>query len=182
MVHSFCNFRHLEHFIQPKIVELNPTTILVYRISLLSLECGQTQIMVTGCDFCFMQIPCICPVTTTQLYLKLRLTACKNETRNITKLHPINLALLQEFFDSSVTEHIYADTTFQKLLNVSIPSFKIYDHEINQVLANDTKAHLNLRKMADNAKNDEIIFKSLSEPMLDGQLAINADGRISMQY
>ena len=27
--------------------------------------------------------------------------------------------------------------------------------------------------MADKAKNDEIIFKSLSEPMLDGYLAIN---------
>ena len=175
MVHSFCNFRFLENSIQPKIVELNPTTILVYRISLLSLECGQTQKMVTGCDFCLMQIPCICSVTTTQFYLKPRLTACQNETRNITKLHPINLALLQEFFDSSVTEHIYADTTFQKPINVSTPAFKIYDHEINQVLADDTKAHLNLRKMADKAKNDEIIFKSLSEPMLDGQLAINAD-------
>ena len=28
--------------------------------------------------------------------------------------------------------------------------------------------------MADKAKNDEIIFKSLAEPLLDGQLAINS--------
>lgn len=40
MVHSFCNFRFMENFIQPKILELNPTTILIYKVSLLSLECG----------------------------------------------------------------------------------------------------------------------------------------------
>ena len=118
----------MENFIQPKIFELNPTTILIYKVSLLSLECDQNQTMVTGCNFCLMQVPCMCSVTTTQFYLKPRLTACQNETRNITKLHPINLALLQEFFDSSLTQHIYADTTFQKPLNVSTPDFKIYDH------------------------------------------------------
>ena len=175
MVHSFCDFRFLENTILPKLVELNPTTILVYRISLLSLECGQNQKMITGCDFCLMQVPCMCSITTTQFYLKPRLVACQNESRNITKLHPINLGLLQEFFDPAMTEHIYADTTFQKPLNVSTPAFQIYDHEMNQVLADDTKAHLNLRKMADKAKNDEIIFKSLSEPMLDGQIAINSE-------
>ena len=160
MVHSFCNFRFMENSIQPKILELNPTTILVYRISLLSLQCGQNHKMISGCGLCLMQLPCVCSVTTTQFYLKPRLTACQNETRNITKLHPINLALLQEFFDPSMTEHIYADTTFQKPLNVSTPTFKIYDHEMNQIIAYDTKAHLNLRKMSDKAKIDEIIFKS----------------------
>ena len=175
MVHSFCNFRFVENSIQPQILELNPTTILVYKISLISLECGENQKMITGCALCLMQIPCLCSITTTQFYLKPRITACMNETRNVTKVHPVNLALLQEFFDSSLTEHIYTDTIFEKPLNVSTPAFKIYDHEMTQVLADDTKSHLNLRKMADKAKNDEIIFKSLSEPMLDGQIAINAN-------
>ena len=59
--------------------------------------------------------------------------------------------------------------------NHSTPAFKIYDHEMTQILADDTKSHLNLRKMVDKAKNDEIIFKSLSEPMLDGQISTNAN-------
>ena len=77
-------------------------------------------------------------MTTTQLYLHPRLTACQTITRNITKLQPLNLALLQEFFDSSVTEHIYADTIFVTPLNVSTPAFKIYKHEMHEVLADDT--------------------------------------------
>ena len=58
MVHSLCNFRFVENTLQPKniIIELNPTTILIYRISLLSLECDQNQKMITRCDFCIMQI------------------------------------------------------------------------------------------------------------------------------
>ena len=38
-----------------------------------------------------------------------------------------------------------------KPVNVSTPAFRIYDHEINQVLADDTKTHLNLLKMATRA-------------------------------
>ena len=109
--------------------------------------------MITGCAFCLMQIPCLCSVTPTQFYLKPRLTACMNEMSNATKVHQVNLALLQEIFDSSLTEHIYADTIFEKPLNVSTPAFKIYDHEMNQVLADGAKSHLNLQKMADKAKS-----------------------------
>ena len=61
----------------------------------------------------------MCSVTTTQFYLQLPLTACQNKTQNITKLHPLNLALLQQFFDPSVIKHIYADTAFVKPLNIS---------------------------------------------------------------
>ena len=51
--------------------------------------------------------------------------------------------MLQEFFDPSLTQHIYADNTFQKPFNVSTPAFRIYKHEMHDVLADDTIAHLN---------------------------------------
>ena len=108
MVHSLCNFKFDENTLQPKIIELNQTTLLIYKISPLSLECDK-QKMITGCDFCIMQIQCVCPIITSQFYLKPRLKACQNKTRNITKLNPINLALLQEFLDAPKAQHKYAD-------------------------------------------------------------------------
>ena len=99
-VQSFCNFRFMENAI--KRIEVKPSTILVYRNSLLSLECGLHQRMITGCDFCIMNIPCHCSITTKNHYLQPRLATCSNETRNVTTEHPFNLALLQEFFDSSM--------------------------------------------------------------------------------
>ena len=172
-VNSHCDFRFVHNQISQKVIELNPNTILLYRTPVLSLECGSGQKMVSGCDFCIMKFPCMCSVTTTQFYLQPRLTGCQNETRNITKLHPLNLALLQQFFDPAVIKHIYADTAFLRPVNISTPAFKIYKHKMSNILADDMKGHLSLKRMADKAKNDETIFKTLSEPLLEGELSLN---------
>ena len=129
--------------------------------------------MIPECDFCIINYPCQRSVTTKDLHLKPRLTTCENITEKITKVHPLNLSLIQEFFDSSMTEHIYADTTFQHPLNISTPAFKLYKHEINNILVDDNSAHLNLRRIATQAKNDEMIFRYLSEPLLEGNIEIN---------
>ena len=172
-VNSYCDFRFVHNQITPKVIEINPSTILLYRTPVLSLECGNEQRMVSGCDYCIMKFPCMCSVTTSQFFLQPRLTACQNETKNVTKLHPLNLALLQQFFDSSVIKHIYADTAFLRPINISTPVFKIYKHKMNNMLADDIKTHLSLKRMADKAKNDETIFKTLSEPLLEGELSLN---------
>lgn len=41
-------------------------------------------------------------------------------------------------------------------------------------MAADQKAHLNLTKMVQVAKKDQIIFKSLAEPLLNGNIEINS--------
>ena len=105
-VNAHCDFRFVHNQINPKVMELNPNTILLYRTPVLSLECNNEQKMVSGCDFCIMKFPCMCSVTKSQFYLQPRLTACQNTTNNITKLHPLNLALLQQFFEPSVVKHI----------------------------------------------------------------------------
>ena len=55
---------------------------------------------------------------------------------------------------------------------MSIPEFIFYNHSIHDVLAHDHKAHLSLKKIAKAVKNDQKIFSSLAEPILDGQIKI----------
>lgn len=55
---------------------------------------------------------------------------------------------------------------------MSIQDFKFYNHSISQVLANDQKAHLSLRKIASAVKSDRKIFRTLAEPLIDGQILI----------
>lgn len=50
----------------------------------------------------------------------------------------------------------------------------MYAHNYNQVLANDNKAHLNLSKMVKAAKKDELVFQSLTEPLIEGNIQINS--------
>lgn len=174
-IKKLCNFRYVHDIVKPKIMELTSNTLLIYRTPLLSMECHNKHKMVTGCDFCIFSLPCRCSVSSNDFYIIPKLGSCHKQTDNITIMHPVNLALLQHFFDNSFVENILADTTFKTVLNVSVPDLKFYDHEMSNVIANDNKAHLSLRKMAEVAKKDGTIFKTLTEPLLDGEIKINSD-------
>lgn len=50
----------------------------------------------------------------------------------------------------------------------------MFTYPYNQLLAADQKAHLNLSKMVQVAKKDQVIFKSLAEPLLEGNIEISS--------
>lgn len=172
-IKKLCNFRYVHDIIKPTIMELTSNTLLIYRTPLLSMECHNKHKMVTGCDFCICSLPCRCSVSSNDFYIIPRLGSCHKLADYITIMHPVNLALLQHFFDNSVVEKLLADTTFKTIVNVSVPNLKFYD--MSNVIANDNKAHLNLRKMAEVAKKDGTIFKTFTEPLLDGEIKLNSD-------
>ena len=55
-----------------------------------------------------------------QLYLPARLAACKNHLDSVTKLHPANLALLQQFFNASDLSNITGNSMFTVLPDVDV--------------------------------------------------------------
>lgn len=175
LVSKYCNFRfHLNH-LSAKILEISKSSILVYQSNLLELNCKSGKRMVKGCNFCLMTVPCECGVTTPQMYLPPRLAACQNHSDSATKLHPINLALLQQFFNASELLNITGNTMFNVLPDVDVPQFKLYNHSMSSILADDKARHLSLTKMAEKAKKDAVIFQSLTKPLLDGQIALDED-------
>ena len=174
-VKTLCDFRFLQNIVKPQIIELSPNTLLIYHTPLLSLECLKDHRMVTGCDFCLFKLPCRCSISTNTHFFAPRLASCHHDADNMTTIHPVNLALLQYFFDDSFVDNIFADTFFSKAVNVSLPKLQLYEHKISNILAADTKAHLSLSKMASTAKKDAIIFQNLAEPLLDGQIKLNPD-------
>ena len=46
---------------------------------------------------------------------------------------------------------------------------------MSSIIADDRKSHLSLRKMAEVTKNDAVVFQSLSESLLSGELSIDQD-------
>ena len=178
-VKSLCDFRFLQNVVKPKIIELSPNTLLVYRTPLLSLECIDDHRMAKGCDFCLFKLPCRCSISTNNHFFPPRLASCHHSSDNITTIHPVNLALLQHFFDDTFVNDIFADTIFSKPVNVTLPQLKIYEHEMSDIVAADSKAHLSLAKMAQTAKQDKVIFQSIAEPLLDGQIDLDNGWQIS---
>ena len=171
-IHELCDFRFVHNAIDSQILELSSNKLLLYKTPFLNIECGHEQKVIKGCTYCIFDLPCRCAITTTNFYLPPRLTKCLNHTQDMSLSRPINLVLLQEFFDSNKFQHVFADTMFKTNYNFSIPHFKLYQHEMTNVLANDKKEHLSLSKMVVKAKKDETIFQSLAEPLLDGQINV----------
>ena len=171
-IKSLCDFRFRPHLLQSDIIELSATSVLVYNSHNLILDCPKEQKIVPGCVFCIVHIPCRCSLSTNSMYFSPRLVNCYNQTSKYTMVHPVNLALLQEFFDDSKLMSIFGETTFQSPINLSVPVFNMYNHSFSSIIANDQKAHLSLKKMAAAAKKEQKVFKSLAEPLIDGLIDI----------
>ncbi|XP_033728641.1 uncharacterized protein LOC117317810 [Pecten maximus] len=170
MVKTTCDFRFLPDILSPAITELAPSNLLMYQIPMLALDCPNGQRIIKGCSFCVVRIPCMCTVTAGNLFVPPRLGQCKNDTNDISVIHPVNLALLQEFFPSSQHASIFGDTSYPDFVRVKIPDVNIYNHSFTEKLATDQKYHLSLKKIVKTAKKGEIVFKSLAESMLEGQI------------
>lgn len=158
IVHNLCDFRFFPNKIKPAIIELSPSNTLFYQTSMVALDCSSRQRIIIGCHFCIMQLPCLCSVTSGNLFLPPRIGQCNNASDSVTVLHPVNLALIQEFFDPQFHSSIFGDIAFRQYLDLKVPKFKIFNHSFSQYLAADQKQHLSLKKMAKLAKKDQTVL------------------------
>lgn len=154
-VKELCNFRYLQKVLNSNIIELSSTSVLLYNTPTVVLDCPSEKRVLKGCAFCIFHIPCRCSLSTETLFFAPRLVSCYENVSNFSVVHPVNLALLQQFFDEPSLQQIYGNTFFPTPINMSIPEFIFYNHTMHDVLANDHKAHLNLKKIANAVKKDQ---------------------------
>ena len=95
-VKSLCHFQIQQNDIQPSISLINPTELLVYNMSAIMLHCNQIQSSIQGCHFCIMSRSC-CAMTALDFYIPNKIHGCKNHSKEITKVFPFNLGLIQHF-------------------------------------------------------------------------------------
>lgn len=168
-----CDFRFLLHHLDSGLVQLTRSEILVYNMDSFELDCKSGRKVNPGCSFCIINISCECAISTPNMYIAPRLSACHQNTSTV--LHPINLALLQQFFNDTVLENIESNTLFQKPLSINVPEFKIFNHTIQHIIANDKKADLSLERMAKSVKNDDLVYQYMTDPLLTGDVSITKD-------
>ena len=72
---------------------------------------------------------------------------CDSDKQDISKVHTVNLALHQHCFKEDDISSILANTTFQQMVKITVPSFKIYKHKMHDIEANDKAIDLNLKQV-----------------------------------
>ena len=166
-IRNTCDFRFIPHGVTSSLEQLNQTHFLIYNISTLTLQCENASTVVDGCAFCILKLPCNCEVTTEQYYLPQRWDGCHHDSTTISKVHPINLALLQEYFEEKELKNITSETTFDTAINITTPPFKIFNHGISEIIANNKHSHMNLQKMINMSKQNKLMFTSLADSMFN---------------
>ena len=104
---------------------------------------------------------------TNEDHFSSHVSSCNDKPTNFTKLHPLK-ALLQHIFYKSRLSHILGNTTFSNPVNILLPNFTIYKNKMDHIVASDQQSHLSLKKMAARVKQQNVIYSSLAESMLDG--------------
>ncbi|CAG2186272.1 unnamed protein product [Mytilus edulis] len=165
-----CNFRFLENNIHPHILQIAPNKILVYKIYNFTLDCNAGSYVRPGCDFCIVSIPCHCAIITSTTHFPAHVYDCETNSTETTKLHLVNLALLQEFFNSTKLIDILGNTTFDDPVSVNFPNFEIYKHKFQHIIATDKKEDMSLKKMAKRAKERSKIYTHLADSLVDGEV------------
>ena len=72
---------------------------------------------------------------------------------------------MQEYFTENELKNITSETTFKIAINITTPPFKIFNHGISEIIANDQHSHMSLQKMINMSKQNKLMFTSLADSM-----------------
>ena len=167
LIPEYCNFRLVKNALQPSILQVTTSQVLVANTSKITFRCKNSWKSESACHFCLMTVPCECSLQTENFYLPPTLHSCEKASTEITKLHPVNLALLQYFHDEESHKTISGNTLFHNEFNPKIPPFKFYEGKYEHFVVEDKKEHLDLKKVTEAVKRNEDIYESSADALID---------------
>ena len=170
-----CKFHFIPNVVKPDVHPLSDGTIIITNISHLTLHCSQQIHTVPGCQFCSMRIPCQCSIKTDYVHLPQTLHNCQGNSTSVSLLHPLNLALVQHFFEDKLFDYVQGNSLFRKPINPAMPPINLFSHNLSKYVANDEELRLNLDNVVKAAKANQVTLQRLSEPILAGWLPTDDD-------
>lgn len=171
-----CDFRVLLHDIKPQVKHLHNGQYLISNVDNIFLTCNTGLQRHDGCRFCVFTVPCLCDVATTQFYFPPRLAHCSSENDTATMLHPVNLAIMLNFYKQEDILHVEADKMYKEIPLTNIPPIHMFAHNLSEILANDKMDDMSLKRIAQSVKREDQVYQSLAEPVLESlQTLIQGD-------
>ena len=165
-IKDFCEFEILLDALRPQILHIDHGQYLIINQTEIFQHCPDGISALPGCNFCIHDIKCLCSMYSDNFLYPARTTHCLDANSSTTS-HPVNLAVLQEFFHEELLNHIKADTMYANMPIVETPPFKLFSHNWTDFLAGDTARSLKLKKVAQAVRDKQQVFTQLSEPILD---------------
>jgi len=164
-VHVLCDFTVLTNFIRPSLFIIDYSHVLITNMSNVIITCpADISKNITCPASCRVTIPCRCTLNSEAGYIPPRITGCIHG--DVSLLHSVNLALLQNFFSESQLSHIWGNSLLPDPMQIFLPDLKIFEAEYSHELKEDKRARFDLKKIANLTKSDTDAFGSLAHSMV----------------
>ena len=166
-IKSKCSFRIIQKTPEPSLTYIQDSQYLVSNIHHLTLTCGYQTKTVVGCDFCVMTMPCECDISAGPFYFPPHLTNCLNGTKEVTKVHPVNLAVLIHYYEETHHAILHGDTLLHRRQQISDPYFQTFHNKLSTFINKTNSYKLDLAKTLAAIKEDEAAFNGLNPNLLN---------------
>jgi len=110
-------------YIKPSLYIIDKSHVLVTNVTNVTVICPSSALKNVSCSkFCRVTIPCRCSLSSASDYIPARMTECIQG--EVTLLHGVNLALLQNFFSESQLSNIWANSLLPDPMEIFLPDLK----------------------------------------------------------
>ena len=167
-VKQHCDFRYMPDKLTPQVCPFSNKQTLLINMQRVNLHCQFLSRIIPGCKFCIINIPCLCVLRTPDVFIPPLLQPCHNTSNVITKLHPVNLILLQHLRDATQHQSFFGDTLFSASLPINLPHFNMHRYNSSSYIARDNQSHYTLTTLlqALKDKGNKRIFHDLADSIL----------------
>ena len=165
LINQLCQFHFRPEYLQPNIIPLTSSTVLVTNMSSLTYDCYRRRKTVHDCLQCQMTIPCGCSLKTPFGIIPRRFSGCIHVEDNVTTYHTVNLAVLQSFFDDNTLGSLVGSTLLHQPLPVDIPAFRTLKTDALSHLARDSELRYDLNRAVNITKANDKAFHSLTDSL-----------------
>jgi len=171
LIHDACQFSVRQADILPAYAKVAPGTFVLSNFENIRIVCNGNQTTTKHIDICkpcILHLQCNCALYATGLNLTADSSTCpEDKTFHASIWHPINLALLNKFYDqTNLTisgRDLFEPNETLSLQPIQWPTFA---ENVSRILASDSQKSYSLNKIANSSAIDSVIFHSSSDALL----------------
>ena len=171
---DICEYKIVRNVLKPELRILNSSKVLAYMQSNLKLECVNRSKTIDDCKYCIIDVPCACKLVSKSQRIDEQFTKCLTNDTTVDQIYPINLPLLQQFFNNTVLDKLMKNISYNDPINVLLPVFKTFDQNTQDILTRSHKLEIDMQTFVKRAKKNQIVYHSLTEAMLNGEISIES--------
>ena len=159
-VTDICEHHIIHKPLTPNVYRFDHSSYILANISQYQINCGTKFETKNGCFYCLLKLSCDCTIVVGTKEIQSLFDTCHHPNTTSVVTYPVNVM---------VAKYLKPTTEFSKLLGhqmqteedtSSAPKLNIYENAYSRDLAASKFDQVQLRKVMENLKDDNISFKS----------------------